>query len=58
MTQTTQLEESKKISAAYVMNLIGVIAGSIISVAALTIMSPIGFFGGLAGTLFCLDGIR
>ncbi len=46
-------------SLAHVLNLLGVIAGA--GVALISMIgwgSPIGFFCGLAGALYCLDGVR
>lgn len=43
----------------YVLNFVGVIAGAAVALAALIGWgSPIGFFSGLAGGFFGLDGVR
>lgn len=58
MTNSTSLQSEKSRAAAGVVNIIGLIAGALIAAASLATLSPIGFFGGLAGALFCLDGMR
>ncbi len=46
-------------SLSYVFNFMGVIAGAGVAVASLIgWSSPIGFFCGLAGALYCVDGVR
>lgn len=59
MTNSTILKQSENNSSAtYVLNLVGLIAGGVVAVASLVAMSPVGFFAGLAGAMFCLDGVR
>ncbi len=59
MTNSTFSQQiGNSLSTAYVLNFLGVIAGGMVAVASLVAMSPIGFFLGLAGAMFCLDGVR
>lgn len=58
MTNSTLARRDSSISTSYVLNFIGLIAGATVALASLVTLSPIGFFTGLAGAMFCLDGVR
>lgn len=59
MTNSTALRQpAKPLSASYVINAIGLIAGATVAAASLATLSPLSFFAGLAAALFCLDGTR
>ncbi|MCM1309582.1 MAG: hypothetical protein NC301_00970 [Bacteroides sp.] len=59
MTNLTTLQQNEKnLTAAYVLNFLGVVAGGTVAAVSLATMSPIGFFAGIAAAMFCLDGIK
>lgn len=50
--------QSAATSLTCVLNLLGLFAGVAVAVTSMWLGSPIGFFIGLAGALYCVDGVR
>lgn len=59
ITSANRSRHSAAPSLSYILNLFGVIAGAGVALTSLIGWgSPIGFFCGVAGAFYCLDGVR